>query len=215
MASREKEQGLGNCPICGRVALRSRGDLGKLTGIEGPSAAVLKDGSALCGSCVRRMRVMYPLGYTYDEAKVEVITRDPLCDMTAEDVTAAVQEVTDFREDLREQYGYRNAVFQVDAAAENKGGFMQAPLVTAFGHVIYGTFFMFEEVTILSGGTEMKAPVAAIDKYNDRRSITAELLKDWMLWMDPGTSVGENGYPCKIILQGKGINVKPGDLIVK
>ena len=33
--------------------------------------------------------------------------------------------------------------------------------------------------------------------------------------IDPADKVGENGYPCSLVVQGKGIAVQPGDLIVK
>ncbi len=215
MAVKEKEVGLGSCVICGRAALRSREE-GELTMIEGPNALRLKDGGSLCGSCVRRLRVMYPLQYTFDEAKRTVVKKDPLPEISTEEALQANSEVVSFREDMREHYGFHNAVFAADAMAESKGGFMQPPIVTIFGQVLYGSFYMQDEVTIISGGKEIKATLEAIDTYEHRIPMDASSLKDWIrrTW-DPGRSVGENGYLCKLVVTGKGISVKPGDLVVK
>ena len=215
MAVKEKEVGLGSCVICGRAALRSR-EGGELTMIEGPDACRLKDGGSLCGSCVRKLRVMYPLLYTFDEAKRTVVRKDPFSELSTEDAMQANAEVVSFRENLREQYGYRNAVFVVDAMAESKGGFLQPPIVTVFGQVLYGSFYMQDEVTILSSGNEIKAAVVAIDGYEYRIPMDAASLKEWVrrTW-DPGRKVGETGYLCQLVIQKKGISVKQGDLIVK
>ena len=215
MAIKAKEVGLGNCLICGREALRAR-EGGELTMIEGPNALRLKDGSSLCGSCVRKLRVMYPVQCQFDEAKRTVVKKDPFSELSKEEALQANAEVVSFRESLREQYGFRNAVFVVDAMAETKGGFLQPPLVTVFGQVLYGSFFMQDEVTILSGGNEMKASVVLVDSYEHRIPIDAVSLKDLIRrTADPGRIVGENGYPCKLLIQEKGISVKHGDLIVK
>ncbi|MBO4317727.1 MAG: hypothetical protein J5855_05585 [Mailhella sp.] len=215
MTAKEKEAGLGNCVICGRAALRSR-EGGELTMIEGPDACRLKDGGCLCGSCVRKLRVMYPLQYAFDEARRAVVKQDPFSELGTEDAVQANGEVVPFRENLREQYGFRNAVFVVDAMAESKGGFLQPPLVTIFGQVLYGSFYMQDEVTILSSGNEIKAAVVAIDGYEHRIPMDAASLKEWgrRTW-DPGRKTGEAGYLCQLVIQKKGISVKQGDLIVK
>ena len=212
MAQEMKDVSLGSCPVCGRAALTEYSG-GQLSGYEGPNALRLKDGVCLCGSCVRRLRVMYPLNCRFDEAKRELATSDPLRELTAEEAVEAAGQVAGYRESLRESCGFHNAVFLVDAVAESKEGLLQAPLVSFFGQVLYGSFFMLEEVTILSGGKETKAQVVAIDEYKFRIPLSG--LKDWMRNRDPGTHVGENGYPYRLVVQGKGISVQPGDLIVK
>ncbi len=215
MAVKEKEVGLGNCLICGRTALLGR-EGGVLTMIEGPDACRIKDGGSLCGSCVRRLRVMYPLQYHFDEVKRTVVKKDPLPELSTEEALRASSEVVPFRETLREQYGFRNAVFVVDAMAETKGGILQPPLVTIFGQVLYGSFYMQDEVTILSGGKETKATAVLVDSYELRIPIDATSLKEWMRrTADPGRVVGEAGYLCKLLIQEKGISVNKGDLIVK
>ena len=213
MAVQEKEQGLGNCPICGRVALGHYGGTGQLTMIEGPEALRLRDGAALCSSCVRALRVMYPLQCSFDETKRELMRSDPLAKLSAEEALEARGQLTAFRESLREEYGFRSAVFRVDAAAESKEGLLQSPLVTFFGQVVYGSFWMNDDVTILSGGRETKATLVAIDEYRFR--IPFSRLKDWLRRTDPAGKVGENGYPCQLVIQAKGITAQPGDLIVK
>ena len=213
MAVKEKEQGLGNCPICGRVALRHYGGTGQLTMIEGPDALRPSDGAHLCSSCVRALRVMYPLECSFDEKKRELMRRDPLGALSTEEALEARKQLTAFRESLREEYGFRGAVFKVDAMAESKEGLLQAPLVTFFGQVVYGTFWMNDDVTILSGGRETKATLVAIDEYRFRIPFSG--LKEWMRRTDPAGKVGENGYPCELVIQAKGISVQPGDLIVK
>ena len=215
MAVKEKEVGLGSCLICGRVALSAR-EGGVLTMIEGPNARRLKDGGSLCASCVRRLRVMYPLQYRFDEAKRTVVKKDPLSEISTEEALQANTEVVSFRENLREQFGFRSAVFVVDAMTEEKGGFLQPPFVTIFGQVLYGSFYMQDEVTILSGGNEIKAALLMVDAYENRIPIGGTSLKEWMRrTADPGRVVGENGYPCKLLIQEKGISVNQGDLIVK
>ena len=215
MAVKEKEAGLGSCVICGRAALLAR-EGGVLTMIEGPNACRLKDGASICGSCVRRLRVMYPVQYNFDEAKRTVVKKDPLPELSTEEALQANSEVVPFRENLREQYGFRNAVFVVDAMAECKGGFLQPPLVTIFGQVLYGTFYMQDEVTILSNGNEIKATVLMVDSYELRIPVDTTSLKEWTRHTaDPGRVVGENGYLCKLVIQEKGIAVNKGDLIVK
>ena len=215
MAVKEKEVGLGNCLICGRVALSER-EGGVLTMVEGPRARRLKDGGSLCSSCVRKLRVMYPLQYRFDETKRTVVKKDPLSEISTEEALQANTEAVAFRENLREQYGFRNAVFVVDAMAEEKGGFLQPPLVTVFGQVLYGSFYMQDEVTILSGGNEIKATVLMVDTYELRIPIDTTSLKEWMRrTADPGRIVGETGYLCKLLIQEKGISVNQGDLIVK
>ncbi|MBQ4248541.1 MAG: hypothetical protein II705_00735, partial [Clostridia bacterium] len=160
--------------------------------------------------------VMYPLQYTFDEAKRTVVKKDPLPEISTEEALQANAEAVSFREDMREHYGFHNAVFSVDAMAESKGGFLQPPIVTIFGQVLYGTFYMQDEVTILSGGNEIKAALEAIDSYEHRVPMDASSLKEWIrrTW-DPGRAVGETGYLCKLVVQAKGISVKPGDLVVK
>ena len=209
------KQGKGSCVLCGRDALGKYGGSGKRTGIEGPGAHSLKDGSWICGSCVRLLRVIYPLQCSFDEGKHELVRQDPLRTLDAEDALAAKGQVVSFREDLREKYGFRLAVFRADAMAESKGGLLQAPIVTIFGQVLYGTFFMQDEVTILSGGKETKAAIAAIDDYTLRIPMTAGSLKEWVRGCDPATHIAETGYPCRLVIQAKGISLQPGDLIVK
>ena len=213
MAGKEKEQGFGNCAICGRSALTHYGGSGQLTMIEGPDALHLRGGAALCGSCVRALRVMYPLQCSFDETKRELMRRDPLAELSAEEALEARKQLTDFRESLRKEYGFRSAVFRIDAMAESREGLLHAPLVTFFGQVVYGTFWMYDEVTILSGGRETKATLVAIDEYKFRIPMSG--LKDWLRRINPANQVGENGYPCELVIQGKGISVQPGDLIVK
>ena len=97
---------------------------------------------------------------------------------------------------------------------ECKEGLLQAPVVSFFGRVLYGSFWMYDEVTILSGGKETKAMIVAIDDYVHRIPISG--LKDWLRRVaDPADKVGENGYPCLIAVQAKGLTARPGDRIVK
>ena len=215
MADKGKSVSYGNCVICGREALSKYGG-GELTGIEGPDAIKLKDGQHLCGACVRKLRLLYPLQWTFDEAKRTVETKDPLWELTGDEALEADRQVVSYREDLREQYGFHNAVFIVDAMAESPGGFLKAPLVSVFGQVLYGTFYMQDEVTVISGGKEMKAPVVAVEEYQFRIPMSASTLKDRVrYYADPATHIGETGYPIQLVLQAKGIAVKAGDLIVK
>lgn len=215
MATKGKEVGFGSCPICGRTALGKYGGTGQLTGIEGNGAIALKDGSYLCGSCVLKLRLMFPLQYTYNEKKHEVAKSDPLRELTTAEAIEANGQVVAFREDLREQYGFHNAVFTVESMAQVSGGLLKPPMVTVFGKVIYGSFRMMEEVTILSGGKETKAELEFVEEYEDRGPIGAEYIKNRLRLSDPGANTAENGYSCKLVVQAKGLALQPGDLIVK
>ena len=185
-----------------------------LTGTDVPDAIQLQDGSCLCGSCVLKLHVMYPLQYSFDEAGQKIITKDPLVELTGEEAIDADNNVVSYREDLRAQCGFYDAVFKADSMEEIKGGFLQAPVVTVFGQVLYGSFYYQDEITIHSAGQETKASLEAICKYNDKLPVSAKELKDWTN-IDPSTQTAENGYPCKLVLQAKGISINPGDLIVK
>ena len=56
--------------------------------------------------------------------------------------------------------------------------------------------------------------IVAIDDYVHRIPISG--LKDWLRRVaDPADKVGENGYPCLIAVQAKGLTARPGDRIVK
>ena len=215
MPAKVKEVGFGSCPICGRTALGKYGGTGQLTRIDVPGAVALKDGSYLCGSCVLKLRVMYPLQYTYDEKKIEVVKKDPLRELTAQEAKEADGQVVAFREDLREQYGFHNAVFTVESMAQVSGGLLKPPMVTVFGRVVYGSFRMMEEVTVLSGGKETKAELEFVENYDDRGPIGPDYIKDRLRNSDPGAHTAEAGYSCKLVVQAKGLAIQPGDLIVK
>ena len=214
MTNQNEDKSMGSCLLCGREALLRHGKGGLLTGIDVPDAIKLKDGSCLCGSCVLKLRVMYPLQYGFDEAAQKIITKDPLMELNGDEAIDADNNVVSYREDLRQQFGFYDAVFKADFMEETQGGFLQAPVVTVFGQVIYGSFYYQDEVTIHSGGQESKASLEAICKYNDKLPVSAKALKDWTD-VDPATQTAENGYPCKLVIQAKGIKINPGDLIVK
>ena len=108
---------------------------------------------------------------------------------------------------------------------EQSNGMFAAIVLNVYGRVLYGTFFIDDEATLLHGGAETKiqlklgkiinsfspAPITYEDiksigrKENDRSFI--------FVWQYDGTA--QEGYPFQFAFTNKNLPVEPGDLIVK
>lgn len=182
----EFRQGMGLCAICGRIAYA----------VYDGGAIKLKDGSNLCGSCVRRVRFLYPVQKPQFKNGI-IIPCDPLSDLTADEVRAALEHAGEKLEALREQYAFHNAVFRVDSFSSEKQGLFKAPRNAFSGYVLYGRFNLGETVRLIHG-----------------KEVTEITLADIEGLYPPGRP-GEAGYASVLYAVQKGLNVLPGDLIVK
>lgn len=179
-------QDMGPCTVCRRLAYTDYGG----------GAVKLKDGAPLCGDCVRRIRFLYPKPRPQMK-KGMWLRNDPLSDLTAEEVRAAAAGAPEKLEDLREQYSFRGAVFRVDSLSVEKQGLFKAPKNTFSGSVLYGRFNLGERVELLDGD-----------------AVTDLVLEDVVNPNGDG-SPGEAGYETQLSVEGKGLQARPGCLIVK
>ena len=182
----------GTCEVCGRKALVVR----KL------GAKDLKDGSVICGDCARKIRFMYPVMYKMNKQN-KLEAKDPIKELNLDEAKEAIGNAMQKLEDMRESNGFDNAVFRVDEVNIKKGGLFSKPIATITGYVIYGRFDKAEYCKIIHDGVEQETRIAELG--DDYRFST------------PVTTIypGEAGYPCLITIVQKGLNIKPGDLIVK
>jgi len=182
----EFRQDMGSCAICGRIAYN----------VYGGGAMKLKDGSNLCGCCVRRVRFLYPVQKPQFK-KGMFVRDDPLSSLTASEVRAAMEQAWEKLEALREQYAFHNAVFRVDSFSAEKQGLFKAPKNSFSGYVLYGKFNLSETVKLMHG--------------NEVTEITLDDIDD----LYPPGRPGEAGYASVLYAVQKGLHALPGDLIVK
>ena len=201
----------GFCPVCGQPILHVKR---------------MKDGS-ICTECAAKVRVLFPVHYEKSTVKGYNSTCvDPLQDAAVNDYEAILKKAKSYRESLREKYNGYNAVYVVDnVEVDNGSGAFPSPVVNVYGRVLYGTFFIDDEATLLHGGAKTKiqlklgkiinsfspAPITYEDiksigrKENDRSFI--------FVWQYDGTA--REGYPFQFAFTNKNLPVEPGDLIVK
>lgn len=204
---------LGACCACGNVIV-IEADNGLFRPQRCGNPVKLKDGSWLCGSCLRKLRVKYPQEYRADPKGKKMLLYERVSELTAAEARKELEHVHDYLEDLREKYGFHQAVFYVENVDVKKGGFLKPSFFTVTGHVLYGTFTPLDEVSIgTNGGQTVKiccleephSPVPVSDATIHRG--TNRLLIDFA-W-------AEGGEEAAFIFQEKALNLKPGDLIVK
>lgn len=182
----EFRQDMGLCAVCGRIAYN----------VYGGGAIKLKDGSIVCGSCVRRVRFLYPV--PKPQLKRGMIVRDdPLSGLMADELCAAMEQAGGKLESLREQYAFHNAVFRVDSSSAEKQGLFKAPRNAFSGYVLYGRFNLGETVRLIHG--------------NEATEITIEDISDLYATGHPG----EAGYVSVLYTAQRGLYAQQGDLIVK
>ena len=204
---------LGTCSACGNViVIEAENGLFRTQRCGNP--VKLKDGSWLCGSCLRKLRVKYTQEYRMDPKQNKLLPCERTCELTAEEAKKELEHVHDYLEDLREKYGFHQAVFSVERVDVKKGGFLKPSLFTVTGHVIYGSFSALDAVGIGSNSGqkatisclyEPHSPVPVSDTTIQRG--TNSLLIDYA-W-------AEGGEEAAFIFQEKNLNLKPGDLIVR
>ena len=128
-------------------------------------------------------------------------------DLTADKAKQELDQVHDYLEDLREKYGFHQAVFSVENVDVKKGGFLKPSFFKVTGHVIYGTFTPLDEVSIgMNSGQIVK--ISCLDNPHSSVPVsdatiqcgTNKLLIDWA-WV-------EGGEEAAFIFQEKSLNLK-------
>lgn len=135
-------------------------------------------------------------------------------ELTSDEAIRELSKIHAYLEDLREKYNFHQAVFAVEKVDVTKGGFLKPPFITVTGHVVFGTFYSLDDVTVgLSGGQAARIsclyephgrkPVSDLEIRSNRNS----LLIDYS-WANGGEEIA-------FIFQDKKLTLKQGDLIVK
>ena len=203
---------LGTCSACGNViVIEAENDLFKPQRCVNP--VKLADGTWLCGSCLRKLRVKFPQRYA---AVVKPMTPpyETVSELTAEDARRELGSIHAFQEGLRERYGFRQAAFYVENVQTQKAGLLKPPYVTVTGHVIYGTFYPLDEVCIGPGGGQ-QYKICCLD-YPHRNLPLDDLKIDRLtgkLVIDKAWADG--GEEAAFVFRDKGLNLRPGDVLVK
>jgi len=151
----------------------------------------LADGSLLCSHCVRKLRVMYPL--REDFVKGHIQRSDALNQATLETVREQIGTVSAYIDGLRAQNGGSNALFLVETVEAERGGLLKPPCYSVRGRVLYGSFDPMDRAVLLHGGTETE--------------IELEIDLDTQEW--------KSGRTWVLRFSGKGLEVAPGDRIVR
>ncbi|MBR7069490.1 MAG: hypothetical protein IKI30_03460 [Oxalobacter sp.] len=183
-----KRLDIGFCSLCGRAAFWSE------------NAKKLQDDAIICGECVRKLRVMYPFPLDPKDIK-----HDPLKNLTTGQARDAMGKVTEFIEDFRERYGYRNAVFIVNKIEKEGGGLFKSPLYCLYGRVLYGGFSINEDVTVKHGQSLYQCRLK--DVYLDVPLTDGYALRE--------KDHAEGGYPAILQIQERNLDIQVRDLIVK
>ena len=93
---------LGSCSACGNViVIETDNGLFRPQGCGNPVR--LADGSWLCGSCLRKLRVNYPQEYRMDPKGKNMQPYERAADLTADQAKHELEQVHDYLEDLREK----------------------------------------------------------------------------------------------------------------
>lgn len=183
----EKRWDMGPCCVCGRLAVN----------VYGGGAVRLKNGSPICGNCVRKLRPLYPL--VSERMKTgEAKHHDPLGALLPEEAKTAAAQAIDGLEALRARYAPYHAVFRIDAFRVEKQGLFKPPRSCFTGFGLYGRFDPGDRVKLLHDGavTEM-----TIEELQSPFPLQGE--------------VGEAGYQLILTALQKNIEARSGDLIVK
>ena len=109
---------LGACSACGNViVIEPDNGLFRPQGCGNP--VKLADGSWLCGSCLRKLRVKYPQEYRMDPKGKKMQPHERAAGLTAEEAKWELEQAHDYPEGLRERHGFHQAI---SSKAAKKGG---------------------------------------------------------------------------------------------
>lgn len=204
---------LGKCTVCGNViVIETNNAVFRPQRCGNP--VKLKDEKWLCGTCLRKLRIKYQQEYRMDPVQHRMQPYEHVSELTSDEAISELSQIHAYLEDLREKNGYHHAVFAVEKVEVKKGGFLKPPFITVTGHVVYGTFYSLDDVTVgMNRGQTAKISCLyephSITPISDMQigTMRNSLLIDYA-WVDGGEEIA-------FIFQDKSLNLKPGDFIVK
>lgn len=204
---------LGSCTACGNV-ISIETDNGAFLPQRCGNPVKLKDEKWLCGSCIRKLRIKYPQEYRMVPAQHRMQPFERVSDLTSDEAIRELSQIHACLEDLREKYGFHQAVFAVEKVDVKKGGFLKPPFITVTGHVIYGTFYSLDDVTVgLNGG--QTARISCLYEPNSIRPVSDQEISRMRNPLLIDYAWAEGGEETAFIFQDKNLKLNPGDLIVK
>ena len=205
---------LGACSACGNVIVIETENDGVFHPQRCGNPVKLRDGSWLCGSCLKKLRVKYPQEYRMDPKLKKNLPYERTSELTAEEAKKELEHVHDYLEDLREKYGFLQAVFSVEHVEVKKGGLLKPSLVTVTGHVIYGSFSALDEVGFGSGGGQ-KAKISCLNEPHSPLPVSDMTIQRGTNKLLIAYAWAEGGEEAAFIFQEKNLTLRPGDLLVK
>ncbi len=204
---------LGNCTNCGNVIVIEP-DNGLFRPQRCGNPVKLADGSWLCGSCLRKLRIKYPQEYRMTPNGKRMEPYERASELNEKEAKQELEHAHDYLEDLREKYGFHQAVFSVEKVDVKKGGFLKPLFYTVTGHVLYGTFNPLDEVSIGMNGAQ-KAKISCLDNPHSTVPVSDATIQRGTNKLLIDYSWAEGGEEAAFIFQEKNLNLKPGDLIIK
>ncbi len=167
---------------------------------------LLCDESPLCPGCVSKVRLLYPLVEGKNSA-------DPLRNQTLATYQEAAKRAYSYREELRKAHDNHSAVFVVDKVQISRAGLLKKPIVYAFGHVLYGTFFALDTVLIQRKKANKPVQLQTCLKDHAENTLATDLHTEHQ--QHGGDFVANEGYEAIFLFEGKGLHIQPGTMIVK
>ncbi len=167
---------------------------------------LLCDESPLCPGCVSKVRLLYPLVGTKSGV-------DPLRNQTLATYQEAAKRAYGYREELRKAHDNHSAVFVVDKVQIGRAGLLKKPIVHAFGHVLYGTFFALDTVLIQRKKENKPVQLRACPRDCPENTLVTDLHAEYL--QHDGDFVANEGYEAIFLFEGKGLHIQPGTMIVK
>lgn len=176
----------GFCSLCGRALLMPEGD----------GILQLKDGARICSHCKRKLRVRYPLSME------KTTITDPMKEITIEKAREDLETITEFIEDLRDEYDGCNAILKIISVDKEKGGIFKPSTYHVTGQVIYGNFDPEDSVILMHQDAKTELTIS------DTRRVT-------MIGNTSTMKRAEAGNICTLSFEGKNVTMEAGDLIVR
>ncbi len=203
------------CSTCGRTLINS-----KVRAADNDPRIKLNNGDFMCKTCEKKLRVMYPVTYKVVKKGYNAFPMDEMRDISADDFDDLMEKAREHREALREQHNWYDAVFQVEHVIIGSGGLFSAPVINAYGHVLYGAFYFSDRVKLIHEGNIREEAISHIiinqfEGYPPAFAYKASKIKGEIKDHFAHRWSAKEGYPYRISIQSRNTDLKPGDLIVK
>ena len=203
------------CVICGRTLLNS-----KVRAADNDPRIKLNSGDFMCKICEKKIRVMYPVTYKVMKKGYNAFPIDAMRDISVDDYDDLVEKAREYREQMRQNFYWYDAVFQVEHVIKGRGGLFSAPVINAYGHVLYGSFYFSDKVKLLHQGTVRDEVISHIivnefEGYPPFFAYKASKIKAEIKDHAAHRWTAEEGYPYRISIQSRNTDLVPGDYIVK